>query len=262
MRVEDVLNPDPHGRLGPVAALGLFGQRLAALALAVDVAFQLAVAKLCLRFLGSIGFMQSIAFVLVSLAAMRFSVSFFMIAAYRLKVRQASAFTTAVGSIIRLHIHSRAVVGDGCRRCSVIHVRPWRQELRIGWQVSAYLLLEHSARHFIDHAHLDRIAIWRCRDQQGQHPAGGNGKTRAHVGQRWRAGAVACDQLLAGVGAALEADADAVDDRRCEHRHLRRTISDTRIAHALTCNMLPISGKDVPVNLGLSFVRAILPRAL
>ena len=35
---EDVLDPDPHRRFCPVAPLGLFGQRLAALALAVDVA--------------------------------------------------------------------------------------------------------------------------------------------------------------------------------------------------------------------------------
>ena len=37
---------DPHGGFGPVAALGLFGQRLAPLALAVDMAFQFAVAQL------------------------------------------------------------------------------------------------------------------------------------------------------------------------------------------------------------------------
>jgi hypothetical protein len=35
-----VLNPDPHGGFGAVAALGLVGQRLAPIALAVDVAFQ------------------------------------------------------------------------------------------------------------------------------------------------------------------------------------------------------------------------------
>ena len=39
-RAEDVLNPDPHGGFGAVAALGLVGQRLALIALAVDVAFQ------------------------------------------------------------------------------------------------------------------------------------------------------------------------------------------------------------------------------
>ena len=38
---KDMLDPDPHGGFGPVAALGLVGQRLAPLALAVDVAFEL-----------------------------------------------------------------------------------------------------------------------------------------------------------------------------------------------------------------------------
>ncbi|MFT5651419.1 MAG: hypothetical protein ACI9TZ_002910, partial [Yoonia sp.] len=45
----DVLNPNPHRGFGPVAALGLVGQRLAPLALAVDVAFQLPVAQALLH---------------------------------------------------------------------------------------------------------------------------------------------------------------------------------------------------------------------
>jgi len=36
-----MLDPNPHGGFGPVALLGLLGQRLAALALAVNVAGQL-----------------------------------------------------------------------------------------------------------------------------------------------------------------------------------------------------------------------------
>ena len=55
LRAEDMLNPDPHGGFGPVAALGLCSQRLAALALAVDVAFQVPSAQLYLHFLGAIG---------------------------------------------------------------------------------------------------------------------------------------------------------------------------------------------------------------
>jgi len=40
LRAEDVFDSNPHGGLGPVAALGLFAQRFAALALAVDAALQ------------------------------------------------------------------------------------------------------------------------------------------------------------------------------------------------------------------------------
>jgi len=54
LRAKNVLDPDPHGGFGPVTALGLFSQRLAALAFTVDVAFQLAVAQLGLHFFGPI----------------------------------------------------------------------------------------------------------------------------------------------------------------------------------------------------------------
>lgn len=52
---EDVLYADPHGGFGPVAALGLFGQRFAPLALAVNVALQLPRAQLCFHLLEPIG---------------------------------------------------------------------------------------------------------------------------------------------------------------------------------------------------------------
>ena len=54
LRAKNMLDPDPHSGLGPVTALGLFSQRLAALAFTVDVAFQLAVAQLGLHLLRSI----------------------------------------------------------------------------------------------------------------------------------------------------------------------------------------------------------------
>ena len=46
LRAEDMFDPDPRGGFGPVAFLRLLGQRLAALALAVDVALQLPVRSL------------------------------------------------------------------------------------------------------------------------------------------------------------------------------------------------------------------------
>jgi|GEM_PF-6870486 len=49
LHAKDMLDPDPHGGFGAATALGLFSQRLAALAFTVDVAFQLAVAQLALR---------------------------------------------------------------------------------------------------------------------------------------------------------------------------------------------------------------------
>ena len=56
LRTEDMLdaNPpiSPACGFGPVGSPGLFGQRLAALALAVDVAFQLPVAQLGRHLLG------------------------------------------------------------------------------------------------------------------------------------------------------------------------------------------------------------------
>ena len=55
LRPEDMFHPDPHGGLGPVAALGLLGQRLAPLALAVDVAFQFPGTQLRLHLFGAIG---------------------------------------------------------------------------------------------------------------------------------------------------------------------------------------------------------------
>ena len=54
LRAEDMLNPNPHGGFRPVAGLALFGQRLAALALAVDVAGQLGGLQLGLHLLGTI----------------------------------------------------------------------------------------------------------------------------------------------------------------------------------------------------------------
>lgn len=51
---EDMLDPRAHRGFGPVAAPGLFGQRLAALALAVDVALQLHAAQLGFHLLGPI----------------------------------------------------------------------------------------------------------------------------------------------------------------------------------------------------------------
>lgn len=43
--------PEPAPRIGPVAGLGLFGQWIAALAFAVDVAFQFQVTQLLYHFL-------------------------------------------------------------------------------------------------------------------------------------------------------------------------------------------------------------------
>ena len=45
-------------------------------------------------------------------------------------------------------------------------------------------------------------------------PPSGDGESRAHVGQGRRAGAIVDDQLPVGMGAALEADADAVQERQ------------------------------------------------
>ncbi len=52
---EDMFHPDPNGGFGPVAALGLLGQRLAPLALAVDVTFHFSGAQLRLHLFGAIG---------------------------------------------------------------------------------------------------------------------------------------------------------------------------------------------------------------
>ena len=52
LRAKDILDPDPPNSqtygFGPVALLGLLGQRLAPLALAVNVAFELPGAQRCL----------------------------------------------------------------------------------------------------------------------------------------------------------------------------------------------------------------------
>ena len=55
LRAEDMFDPDPHGRFDPIAALGLFGERLAPFPLAVNVAGQLPVAQLRPHLLGPIG---------------------------------------------------------------------------------------------------------------------------------------------------------------------------------------------------------------
>ena len=58
LRAKDMLDPDPCGGFGPVALLGLLGQRLASLALAVNVASQLSGFERCLdlgRATGGIG---------------------------------------------------------------------------------------------------------------------------------------------------------------------------------------------------------------
>ncbi len=55
LRTEDMLDPGTYRRLGPVAGLALFGQRLAPLALAVDVALQPACAEPGFHLLGPIG---------------------------------------------------------------------------------------------------------------------------------------------------------------------------------------------------------------
>ena len=43
-------------------------------------------------------------------------------------------------------------------------------------------------------------------------PSRRDGKTRTHVGKRRRTGGIVCNQLPAGMSAALEADAEAVHD--------------------------------------------------
>ena len=48
LRAKDMLDPDAHGGFGPIALLGLLGQRLAPLALAMDVAGQLSGFERCL----------------------------------------------------------------------------------------------------------------------------------------------------------------------------------------------------------------------
>ena len=57
---DDMFEPDPPNSpacgFGPVAALGLLAHRLAPIALAVNVAFELAVAQLGLHLLGLAGF--------------------------------------------------------------------------------------------------------------------------------------------------------------------------------------------------------------
>ena len=55
LRTEDMLDRRAQRGFGPVAALRLLGQRLAALVLAMDLAFQFQSAQLCLRLLGPIG---------------------------------------------------------------------------------------------------------------------------------------------------------------------------------------------------------------
>lgn len=50
-----MLDPRAHRQFGPIAALGLLGQRLAALALAVDVAIQLQGTQPSFHLLGPIG---------------------------------------------------------------------------------------------------------------------------------------------------------------------------------------------------------------
>lgn len=61
---------------------------------------------------------------------------------------------------------------------------------------SAVILLEHRARHLIDHPHPHRAAIRRGCNERGQLPARRDGETRPNLGQRWRAGAFVRDQLL------------------------------------------------------------------
>ncbi len=55
LRAEDMFDPRTHRGFRPVAALGLLGQRLAALALAMDVAFQFQGTQLGFHLLGPIG---------------------------------------------------------------------------------------------------------------------------------------------------------------------------------------------------------------
>ena len=119
----------------------------------------------------------------------------------------------ALRSRVGLHVDPRAVISDSRGRGRVIYEETGRQELPVGRQVGADLLLEHSARNLVDHLNPDRTAIGRCGDEQGQHPTRRDSETRPHVCQRRRAGAVVRDQLPAGVRAALEADTAAVLDR-------------------------------------------------
>ena len=74
-------------------------------------------------------------------------------------------------------------------------------------------LFEHSAGDLVHRPHPDRRTIRRGPDEQGHDAAGRNCERRAHVGEGWRAGAIVGDQLPVGMGTALEADADAVQDR-------------------------------------------------
>ena len=114
------------------------------------------------------------------------------------------------GSEVRLHVNSRAIIGDrGCRG-AIVHEQPRRKELRVGGQVGSDFLFKDCAGDLVHRPDPYRTAIGWGRDEQRQHTAGGDGKGRAHVGQGRRAGAVIGDHLPVGMGAALEADADAV----------------------------------------------------
>ncbi len=118
-------------------------------------------------------------------------------------------------SIIRFHIHPRAIVGDRRRRRTVVHEVARAQELRRGGDIGVEHHLDHRPADLLDDPNADLAAVRGREERQGQDVRRARDReTRAQIGERGRARGVVLHQLPVRMGTALEADADAVHCRR------------------------------------------------
>ena len=117
----------------------------------------------------------------------------------------------AARSIVRLHIHPRAIVCDRRRRRAVVHEVARAQELGRCGDVGVEHHVDHRPADLLDDANADLAAIWRREKREGQDVRRARHReTRTEIGECGRARSIVLDQLPVRMGAALEADADAV----------------------------------------------------
>tara|TARA_R110002049_G_scaffold253591_3_gene428953 strand:- start:3384 stop:4754 length:1371 start_codon:yes stop_codon:yes gene_type:complete len=117
--------------------------------------------------------------------------------------------------VMRIHIDPRAIVGDRRRCRAVVHEVARAQELRRGGDVGVEHHLDHCPADLLDDPNADLAAVRGGEEHEGQDVRRTRHReTRAQISERRRAGGIVLHQLPVRMGAALEADADAVHHGR------------------------------------------------